>query len=186
MYGATFTINSAKIPPRFIRTKLELLIWRKEPGILHEATSLCLCPNIVHWMKMVSDVTVGAVASSFAMCVCCVLQLAHARALISPDHFSVRNIWDVSALQQSSWVSLLGSIGLKHLRVWRCVSSLVIASLPRVVNLWSPALRPYCFFVIGISDENCVSSVEHYIMAYWAIMYSSVMARSTLQPLASR
>jgi hypothetical protein len=97
--------------------KIGFLVWRQAPGILHKATSLCLCANIVLWMKMASVVMVGAVASSFAMCVHCVLPLAHARALISPDHFLVRNIRDVSALRGSSRVSLLGSIGLKHLRV---------------------------------------------------------------------
>ena len=85
-------------------------------------------------------------ASSLAMCVRWVLPLAHARALISPERFSVRNIREVRALRRSSRDNVDGSRGLKHLRVWNCVSSLVTATLPRLANSRRPALRLYCFF----------------------------------------
>jgi len=48
-------------------------------------------------MKIASEVTVGAVASSLAMCVRWVLSLAQAQALISPVRFSVRNIREINA-----------------------------------------------------------------------------------------
>jgi len=57
-------------------------------------------------------------ASSLAMCVRWVLPLAQAQALISPVHFSVRNIREVNAFQRSSRDNVDGSRGLKHLRVW--------------------------------------------------------------------
>jgi hypothetical protein len=55
--------------------------------------------NMVLWINMASEVTVGAVASSLAMCERWVLPLAHTRALILPDLFLVRNMRDVRALQ---------------------------------------------------------------------------------------
>jgi hypothetical protein len=55
--------------------------------------------NMVLWINMASKVIVGAVALSLVMCKRWVLPLADTGALISPDHFSVRNMRDVRALQ---------------------------------------------------------------------------------------
>ena len=97
-------------------------------------------------IKISSEVPVGTVACSLAMCVRWVLPFVQARALISPERFSVRNIKEVSAFRCLSLENVDGSRGLKHLRVWNWVSLLVTASLPRFENSLSPALRLYCFF----------------------------------------
>jgi len=92
------------------------------------------------------------VASSLAMCVRWVLPLTQAQALISPVHFSVRYIREVNTCRRSSHDNVDRSRGLKHLRVWNWVSSLVTASLPRrFVDALRPALRLYCFFFYLIS-----------------------------------
>jgi hypothetical protein len=69
-------------------------------------------------MKIASEVTVGAVASSLAMYCHCVLPFTQAHALTSPDHFSVKNINGVSALGLLVRVRVAGLVGLKQFRVW--------------------------------------------------------------------
>jgi hypothetical protein len=68
-------------------------------------------------MKIASNVTVRAVASSYAMQASWVLPLAHAHALTSPVHFSERKMSKVSAFWQLLRDSFCASIGLKKLRV---------------------------------------------------------------------
>ena len=67
--------------------------------------------KIVLWMKIASKVTVGAVASSLAICCRCALPFVQAQALTSPVHFSVENMREVRALCLLVQVSVAGLQG---------------------------------------------------------------------------
>ncbi len=154
--------------------------------MLYVATSRFSWAKMVLWINILSDITVGAVASSFAICWRWTLPFAQARALTSPVRFSVKNMSEIRALRLSSLVRVAGLQGRKHCKVWNCCSSFITAALPQSVNFWRPVFSPYCFLIdVGRvwlrylsrsktwtnPKKNCYSTINLLLVQfYWSIV----------------